>query len=343
MPYTERREEKRVRTVVPDDYPSVYHEFTEQLDRLRAVGEVTVHKSQAMTEDELIERLRDAEFAINVRAYSKFTDRVLAALPELRLVSVLGTGTDNFDLPSCTARGVIVTNCPGASTTSVAEMTIALMLSSARHVAFADRGIRTGAWVHSPSIELKGKTVGIVGLGLIGQEVARLARAFGMRVLAWSFRDDPDRASAAGAEMVSLELLLAESDVVSLHLRNSAEARGIISRERIGLMPPHAILINTARAALVDEDALLEALRERRLAGAGLDVFLTEPLPADSPWLGLDNVVLTPHAGAATTEATARLAKTPVDNILNYLGGTATSVVNPEALSHDRHSQTQHA
>lgn len=326
-----------MRTVVPDDVPSVYQDYPEQLDRLRDLGAVVLHTTRAAHEDELIERLRDAEFAINVRAYSTFNDRVIAALPALRLISVLGTGTDNFDVSACTRQGVVVTNCPGASTASVAEMTIALMLAAARHIPVADRGVRQGAWVHSRSIELKGKVLGIVGLGLIGQEVARIARAFGMRVLAWSFREDRDRAARLGVEMVSLEELLTTSAIVSIHLRNSAEAKRIISRDRLGLMRSDAILINTARAALIDEDALLDALRARRIGGAGLDVFATEPLPAGSPWLELDNVVLTPHAAAATVEASARLAKTPVDNILNYLAGEPTSVVNPEALHHDRH------
>src|SRR5262249_26691117 len=151
----------------------------------------------------------------------------------------------------------------------------------------------------------------------IGQEVARLGQALGMRVIAWSFHNDPERAATLGVEMVALEELLRRSDVVSIHVRNSAEARGLIGRQEIGLMKSSAILINTAPAAIIDEEALLEAVREGRLAGAGLDVFLQEPLPPDHPWTQLDNVVLTPHVGWVTHEAAARLASAPVDNILH--------------------------
>lgn len=324
-----------MKIVIPDDCPPVYQDHPE-LTRLRQYGEVEVHGTKAGSDEELIERLRGADLAINVRAYSVFSERVVAALPELRLVSILGTGTDNFDLPACTRHGVVVTNTPGASTVSVAELTMALLLAVARHVALSDRKVREGVWYHQHGVELRGKVLGIVGLGLIGHEVARLAQAFGMRVIAWSYRNDPSRAAALGVEMVALDELLRRSDVVSLHVRSSAESRGLIGRREIGLMKPTAILINTARAAIVDQEALLEALRQGGLAGAGVDVFLEEPLPPDSPWGQLDNVVLTPHVGWVTHEASARLAQAPVDNIVNYLAGRPTNVVNPEALQHPK-------
>jgi D-3-phosphoglycerate dehydrogenase len=278
---------------------------------------------------------------INVRAYTLFGERVVAALPNLRLVSVLGTGTDNFDLPACSRHGVLVVNTPGASTVSVAELTLALLFAVARHVVAADRKLREGIWHHQHGFELRGKVLGIVGLGLIGREVARLGQALGMRVIAWSFHNDPERAAALGVEMVAIEGLLRQSDVVSIHVRNSAETRGLIGRHEIRLMKPSAILINTARAAIIDEDALLDALRDGRLAGAGLDVFLQEPLPPDNPWTQLDNVVLTPHVGWVTHEAAARLTAAPVDNILHYLARNPTNVVNPAALEHPKQQRAQ--
>lgn len=322
-----------MKIVIPDDFPPVYQDHPE-VARLRQRGEVAVYNTKAASEAELIDRLRGAAVAINVRAYSVFNEALLAALPELRLVSILGTGTDNFDLPACSRHGVVVTNTPGASTTSVAELTIALLLAAARHVALTDRKVREGVWFHQHGIELRGKTLGIVGLGLIGQEVARIGQAFGMNVIAWSFHDDPKRAAALGVEMTSLDDLLRRADIVSIHVRNSAEARGLIGRREIGLMKSSALLINTARAAIVDQDALLEALREKRIAGAGLDVFLQEPLPADNPWTALDNVVLTPHVGWVTNEASERLTIAPVDNVFNYLDGKPTNVVNPAAMEH---------
>jgi D-3-phosphoglycerate dehydrogenase len=322
-----------MRIVIPDDFPPVYQDHPE-VERLRQRGEVAVYSTKAGSEAELIDRLRGADIAINVRSYTRFDEQLLTALPDLRMVSILGTGTDNFDLSACTRHGVVVTNTPGASTTSVAELTIALLLATARHVALTDRKVREGIWYHQHGFELRGKTLGVVGLGLIGQEVARLARAFGMEVIAWSFHDDPARAAALGVEMVALDDLLRRSDVVSIHVRNSSEARGMIGSRELGLMKSTAVLINTARAAVVDQDALTEALREKRIAGAGLDVFLQEPLPADNPWVTLDNVVLTPHVGWVTHEASERLARAPVDNIFNYLDGRPTHVVNPAVLKH---------
>lgn len=330
-----------MKIVIPDDFPPVYPDYPVELARLREHGEVVVHNTKATSQDELAERLHGAEVAINVRAYSVFDEGVLAALPDLRLISVLGTGTDNVDLAACVQRGVLVTNCPGASTTSVAELTMALLLALARNVALADRKVREGSWFHGQSFELRGKVLGIIGLGQIGQEVARLGLAFGMRVIAWSFRDDPARAAAVGVELVALEDLLRQADAISIHLRNSAEASGLIGHPQFAMMQPSAVLINTARAAVVDQNALLDALREKRIAGAGLDVFWQEPLPADSGWARLDNVVLTPHAGAVTAEASARLAKMPVDNILNYLASQPTHVVNPAALEHPRQQCAQ--
>lgn len=324
-----------MKIVIPDDFPPVYQDHPE-VERLRQRGEVAIYNTKASSPAELIDRLRGAEVAINVRAYSVFDEPLLAALPELRIVSILGTGTDNFDLPACSRHGVVVTNCPGASTTSVAELTLALLLAAARHVALADRKVREGIWYHEHGFELRGKTLGVVGLGLIGQEVVRLGKALGMRVIAWSFHDDAARQTALGIETVPLDDLLRQADVVSIHLRNSSEARGLIGRREIGLMKPSALLINTARAAIVDQDALLDALREKSIAGAGLDVFLQEPLPADNPWVKLDNVVLSPHVGWVTNEASERLARAPVDNVLSYLDGQPTNVVNPAALEHPK-------
>ncbi len=324
-----------MKAVIPDDFPPVYQNHP-QIARLQQRGDVAVYSTRAASTAELVDRLSGAEIAINVRAYTKFDADLLAILPDLRMVSILGTGTDNFDLTACTNHGVVVTNTPGASTTAVAELTFGLLLAVARHLALTDRMVRDGTWYHEQGFELRGKVLGVVGLGLIGQEVARLGKAFGMSVIAWSFHQDPARAQALGAELVSLDELLRQSDVVSIHLRNSAEARGMIGKREIGLLKPASVLINTARAAIVDQDALLEALQEKRLAGAGLDVFLQEPMPADNPWIKLDNVVLSPHGGTVTREATERLARAPIDNIFRYLDGEPTSVVNAKALEHPR-------
>lgn len=322
-----------MRFVIPDNYPPVYGDDHPAVAPLCERGTLTIHSTRFASQAELIERLQGAPIMINVRSYAIFDEPTLAALPDLRMISILGTGTDNVDLKAATRRGIVVTNTPGASSTSVAEMAIGLMFAVARNIVLSDRRLREGTWQHAIGPELYGKTLGLVGLGSIGSEVARLARGIGMKVLGWSFRQDPERARRLGVELVELDELLRTSDVISLHLRNSPQAAGIIGTRELGLMKPTAILINTARGALVDQAALVAALRERRIAGAGIDVFVPEPLPADSSFIGLDNVVLTPHAAAVTHEAQARLAQMPVDNIIAYLDGRPQNVVNPEALT----------
>lgn len=316
------------RVVIPDDSPPIYQHYPEEVARLRTYGEVALFDARPASTQELIERLARATAVINVRAYTTFTAEVIAELPDLEMISVLGTGVDNIDLDACNRHGVVVTNTPGCSTTAVAELTFGLMLAVARNIALEDRNIRNGEWQHHQSFELRGKTLGVIGLGLIGAEVVRLAHAFGMRVIAWSFTEDLQRADRLGVELVPLTILLQQSDIVTLHLRNSEHSRGLIGHEQLALMKSSAVLINTSRAAIVDPAALYTALSERRIAGAGLDVFAQEPLSQDDPLCGLDTVVLTPHVGAATREAAALLAKAPVDNVISYLTGAPTNMVN---------------
>lgn len=320
-----------MRIVIPDDFPPVYQGHDE-LEALKPYGEVVLYGTKAADKQELIDRLKCADALINIRAYSRFDAEVMAALPDLKHIAILGTGTDNVDLEAATKHGIVVTNTPGASTVSVAELSIALMFAAARHVATADRAIRSGKWQHIQGIELRGKTIGVVGLGAIGQEVAAMARAFGMKVVAWSLTRDEERARRIGAELVELDELLNVSDVVSLHLRASAQTTGIIGARELSLMKPTAILVNTGRGALVDEVALADALASGRLGAAGLDAFVQEPLPADSPLQKLENVVLTPHFAWVTAEATGRLRQMPVDNLIAFFEGKAVNVVNPAVL-----------
>lgn len=323
-----------MRIVIPDDFPSVYEGHPE-LERLRTLGEVSHHTTRPSA-DELRERLIGADACINIRSYCIFDAPLLDALPDLRMISILGTGTDNVDLDAAAQRGVVVTNTPGASSRSVAEFTIGLMFAVARHIALTDRRLRGGEWYHERGPELYGKTLGLIGLGSIGSEVARIAQGIGMRVVGWSFQHDPERAARLGVELLERDDVLRQSDVVSLHLRSSPQAAGLISARELGLMKSSAVLVNSARGAIVDQDALYQALRDRRIAGAGLDVFPIEPLPAESPLRELDNVVLTPHLAAVTHEASVRLARMPVENIASWAAGRPEHVVNPAALEHPR-------
>lgn len=271
---------------------------------------------------------------------SMITDAVDAELmdaaPRLRVVSNMAVGYNNIDVAAATQRGIVVTNTPGILTEATAELAFALVLAAARRVVDLDRRTRAGEWTcWAPllflSREVSGKTLGVVGLGRIGRAVARRARAFGMRVL-YHNRSRLDEAEERdlGVEYAGRDDLLRTSDFVSLHVPLSAETRHLIGPRELGLMKPTAYLVNTSRGAVVDEAALVEALRERRIEGAGLDVYENEPLLA--PGLAaLENVVLMPHVGSATVETRTRMARMAAENLLSALRGERPAhVVNPE-------------
>ena len=310
----------RVRIVVPDDYPPVFTGSAAEA-RLRALGDVTVHTGRgADDETELARRIGNADAVVNIRAHARFTASVLAACPELRLISIWGTGTDHVDLETCHARGIAVLSTPGVNAHAVAEHTIALMLAALRRIPATDADLRAGRWAREATGQLEGRLVGVVGLGAVGRRVAHLAAAFGVRLLAHTQTPDKGRAAAVGARSVPLDALLRESDVVTLHLRLDDGTRGILGRDRLVLMKPGAWLINTARGALVDRAALIEALAARRLGGAALDVFHDEPLPAGDALRTLPNVVLTPHVAGNTPEVIAAGLDLAVQNVERFLG-----------------------
>ncbi len=308
--------------VIPDDAPPVMA-TSRAYAALRASTEVDYHDTLPGSEEGLIERIGDAAIVINIRSSSRFTARVFESCPRLALLSLWGTGTDNVDLEAAARRGVTVTNTPGVSAIAIAEHALALLLAVARRIPAVDAATRAGAWPRGEVAQMHGKSLGIIGLGAIGRQFAKLGSAIGMRVIAWTMHPNP----ALGFELVPLETLLASCDAVSLHLRLSPETEGFLNRERLALMKPGAILINTARGRLVDEAALVEALATRRLAGAGLDVFAIEPLAGTHPLARLENVVLTPHSAGVTPEALEAGLQLAVDNVWNFLAGRPTNVV----------------
>jgi phosphoglycerate dehydrogenase-like enzyme len=277
------------------------------------------------SEETLIERIGGAEAVLNVRSSSRFTARVFQARPELRLLSVWGTGTDHVDLAAAAQHGVTVTNTPGVSAVSIAEHTLALLLAVARRIPQVDAATRRGEWAKGQSVELRGKTCGVIGLGAIGREFARLAAAMGMRVIGWTIH----ARAVPGVEMVELEELYRASDVLSLHLRLSPQTEGFVGPSQLAVLKPSAILLNTARGGLVDEASLVEALAAGRLGGAGLDVFAREPLPAGHPLTALPNVVLTPHCAGITPEALEAGLRMAVENIWRFAEGRPEHVVFP--------------
>lgn len=316
------------RIVIPDDCPPVFA-GTVALARLREIGEVVVHDTLAPRPEDVWQRCRGFEVMVNIRSKTPLSAAVLEGLPDLRLIAVFGAGTDNIDLDAATRLGIAVCNAPGANARSVAEHAIALLFAVARTIPALDRQVRGGGWEKATGVELDGKTLGVLGLGAIGGHVARMGAGLGMRVLAWSRSNDPDRAARLGVEQVELHDLLRRSDAVAICAALAPETRGLIGAAELAAMKPDAMLVNVSRGPIVDEPALLMALRNGRLRGAGLDVFDVEPLPADSPFLALDNVVLSPHAAWATDDAQARLLQSPVDNITAFLAGRPQNLCNP--------------
>ncbi|MBM4448510.1 MAG: glycerate dehydrogenase [Chloroflexi bacterium] len=314
--------------IVPDDEPTVLAGTVAE-ERLRRLGEVRIYDSRALSDEELLRRIADADIALNIRATSVFSRNVLEHCSRLKLISIYGVGFDNVDIKAATELGITVTNTPGYSAVAVGEMALTLMLAVARRIVQNDRTIRSGEWARGYSLQLCGKTLGVIGTGNIGQRMIQLGKSIGMKVIAWTFNPSPERAARYGVEFVALDELLRQSDVVSVHVLGSPQASNLIGKRELRLMKPTAILINTARGSAVNEPALVEALASGVIAGAGLDVFAVEPLPPDHPLRRLENVVLSPHTAAMVPEATLAGLAMSVDNIKNFLQGKATNVVQP--------------
>ncbi len=270
-------------------------------DELGARG-LVVHEGDPSPE-QLAAFLTDAQVALN--GHTRMDDALLSRLTNLRSIVFLGTGaSSHIDVAAAERRGIRVRTVRHYGDRTVAEHAFALLLSAARHVSRMDRDVRAGRWAPAEGIELEGRTLGLVGLGGIGSEMARIATAFGMRVIAWNRSGIPAGVPAASAD---LDTLLSVSDAVSLHLALVPQTIGIIGAARLARMKPGAILVNTARGALVDETALIDALQSGRLGHAALDVFASEPLPASHALAKLENVTLTSHAGWKSKAAARRL------------------------------------
>lgn len=320
-----------MKIVIPDDYEGNFTD-SPHLARLKNLGEVTHFTERPASDEEMAGRIRDAEIILTVRYQTDFKNTALLdAAPKLRFISVWGTRPRAVDMGRARERGVSVSVTPGAGSPSVAEHTMMMALALAKRLPFQGPAMRSGAWERVRGVELLGKTLSVIGFGYIGSKVVPMARGFGMEVLAWSRHMTPERAAKEGARAAALDDCM-RCDFVTIQLHVTPETRGIISRERIAGMKPTAFLINTSRAALVDMDALFEALRDKRIAGAGLDVFEPEePLPEDSPFRSLDNVILTPHVAAHTEGAVEREARIAVDNVEAFVRGNPENLVFEDA------------
>lgn len=273
-----------------------------------------------LREEELLGLVKDVDAMIV--GLDEVTRRVIEAAKSLRVIAKYGVGVDNIDLEAASEHGIFVTYTPGANAPAVAELTWGLILALARHIVFHHLQLKGGSLARRTGWELWGKTLGIIGLGSIGREVAKRAKAFEMRVLAYDPYLDQEHAREYGAELCTLERVLSESDVVSLHCPLTPETEGLLGRKELGLMKEGALLINTARRGLVDKIALYKALKEGKLGGAAFDTF-EEEVELKSPLLELENFLASPHAGAATYESILRMAELAASEVVRVLGGQA--------------------
>jgi len=294
---------------------------------LDASGVKVIILPSGAKEDVLLRVAPEADGFIT-RGGVKVTREIMAASPRLRAIGVHGIGCDHVDLAAAGEFGKVVLNTPDALTVTVAEMAIALMLSMTRRIASADKATRTGGWSRKYGdligAELMGKTVGLIGMGRIGAATARRLRAFDVKLLYWSRTRHVSLEGEIGIEWAELPTLLARSDIVSLHLPGSPETHHAIGARELASMKQGAMIVNTARGRVIDESALIEALRSGRVSAAALDVFEQEPVRPDNSLLAMDNVTLTPHLGASSLEATQKMATQVAQGVLDVLEGRQT-------------------
>ena len=317
-----------MKVVILDDYQRAF-ERCPAISRLRERAEVRLY-TEKLAGEALLDALAGAQAIVPIRERTKFPAALLNGLPALELIAQTGGHAYHIDVAAATAHGILIAFAPGG--TGAAELTIGLMISVMRRIPQSDQALRNGGWPLVLGTVLRGKTLGILGLGKVGAEVSRIAAAFGMKVIAWGPTLTRERAEKAHVTFLPLEEVLRLSDVVSVHLKLSDLSTGLLNEARLRLMRKSAYLVNTARGAIVDEIALVKVLREGCIAGAALDVFVEEPLAPASPLLELDSVVLTPHLGWPTDAGFEGFADNATEIILNYMDGKMPRAHNPEAL-----------
>jgi phosphoglycerate dehydrogenase-like enzyme len=313
------------RIAILDDYQGVALSVADWPSLGAGVSLHPIHE-RIGSEDELAERLRTFDVIVAMRERTPFPASLIERLPSLKLLVTTGRRNAAIDVKAATARGIVVSGTATLAMPPV-ELTWGLILSLARHIPRESMAMRSGAWQTTVGVGLHGKTLGVVGLGRLGSDVARIGKAFGMDVIAWSQNLTREKTDPLGVELVDKESLFRRSDIVSVHLVLSDRTRGIVGEHDLAMMKPTAFLINTARGPIVDEHALIRALRHSVISGAGLDVFDEEPLPPDHPLRRLENVVLTPHLGYVTAENYRLAYGEAVEDIRAFLAGSPLRVI----------------
>ncbi|VVC04892.1 Glyoxylate reductase [Candidatus Bilamarchaeum dharawalense] len=295
------------------------------LIRLKKLGQVAIYPDLPKSEDELISRIGDAD--IILRGWTTITKRVIEKSKNLKMVSLWSTGYDKIDMDAARERGITVTNVPEYGSQSVAEHVFAFIFSLIKKIPQYSASVKNREWKRIQTTELKGKTLGIIGFGNIGSKVATIGKCFGMNILVYTRSPKKSNAKELDVTFVSLNVLLSNSDIITLHLPYTKETHGLLGAKEFSIMKKTAIVVNTSRGNVIDESALISALMSGTLAGAGLDVFEREPPSKDNPLLKLDNVILTPHSASYTKEAIGRCTTTAIDNIEKFLEGKPQNII----------------
>ncbi|HTN71551.1 MAG TPA: D-2-hydroxyacid dehydrogenase family protein [Methylomirabilota bacterium] len=319
----------KFRVAVLDDFEKLA-DSAPAYERLKSRADVTILRERLNTPEKLEQKLRDADCLLLMRERTRLGDKEFSLLPKLKFISQTGRTSKHLDMQSATRRGIAVAGTPSDNGLTTKELTIGLILALMRKIPLVDRRMREESWPPIAGLTLEGKTIGVLGFGRIGAEVARIMKVFNTRVVGYSRTLTPEKAAEVGAECVPLETLLRESDLVTLHVPLNANTRGMIGEKEIAMMKPGALLVNTSRGPLVSEQALVHALQTGRLGGAALDVFDTEPLPMEHPLRRLDNAILLPHRGYATVEILRQRYGHAMENILAFMDGKSLDLINPE-------------
>ena len=328
-----------LKVAILDDYAGVALDCAEW-SRLDGVAEITVF-DRHLAEAEAAGLLQPFDMLCTMRERMALPRTLLELLPNLKLILIVGPTLANLDMAAATDLGIVVTGIgPSANAARIMnatpELTWGLMIATVRHIAHEDRALREGGWQSTLGLILEGCTLGLLGLGRIGKRMAQYGQAFGMDLIAWSQNLTTETAREAGVRRVEKDELFAQADVLSVHLVLSARSRGLVGARELSLMKPTAYLVNTSRGPIVEEPALIAALSEGRLAGAGLDTFEQEPLPLDHPFRRLPNVTVTPHLGYATRETLEGFYGAMPDAIASFARGEPVRVVNPDVMARRR-------
>jgi phosphoglycerate dehydrogenase-like enzyme len=320
---------KLVQVAILDDYQGVALQSADW-SPLTEKAQITVFRDHLVNSDALVERLKPFDVLCVMRERTPLTREILEQLPELKLIASTGARNASIDLVAANERGITVCNT-GYSSHGAIEMTWALILALLRNVPAEFASVRTGQWQTTVGGDLDGKTIGLVGLGNIGAKIAKIAQAFGMKTVAWSQNLTRESAEKHGAILVSKDELFRTADIVTVHLVLSPRTKGIVGAAELGLMKKTAYFINTSRGPLVDESALINTLENKAIAGAALDVYEVEPLPAAHPFRSLDRLLVTPHIGFVTEETYNIFYRDTVENVAAWLSGTPVRVSAPPA------------